>query len=182
MVIAPRCCASLIIVAQLHSLEASHRSPSGQRSKRFKFGFTFRVFLQRDARTPCQSIRNHDRGKKHIEVVAEFFRKKREDKLKGAKSEDDLKKQMEEIEKVISVGVCNASRERPSFFPRLGRTVPSVFVSQEGANLRSGYIAVVLPVEGSILPLATPGLAVRGPGGPEGSSLMPRVLKSLCVT
>lgn len=122
----PRYRASLIIVAQLRSLEAPHRSSSRQRSKRLlKFGFTFRVFMQpadrSHDRTPCQSIRNHDRGKKHLEVVAEFFRKKREDKLKGAKSEDDLKKQMEQIEKVISVGVCNASasRGRP-FFPSLG--------------------------------------------------------------
>ncbi|CAM9138640.1 unnamed protein product [Ectocarpus sp. 12 AP-2014] len=45
------------------------------------------------------SIRNHDQGKKHIEIVAEFFRKKREDKLKGAQSESDLKRQMERIEK-----------------------------------------------------------------------------------
>lgn len=47
-----------------------------------------------------QSIRNHDQGKKHTEIVAEFFRKKREDKLKGARSETDLKRQMDNIEKV----------------------------------------------------------------------------------
>ncbi|CAM9946757.1 unnamed protein product, partial [Laminaria digitata] len=45
------------------------------------------------------SIRNHDQGKKHVEIVAEFFRKKREDKLKGAQSESDLARQMERIEK-----------------------------------------------------------------------------------
>ncbi|CAM9459683.1 unnamed protein product [Scytosiphon promiscuus] len=45
------------------------------------------------------SIRNHDQGKKHVEIVAEFFRKKREDKLKGAQSESDLKRQMDRIEK-----------------------------------------------------------------------------------
>lgn len=56
--------------------------------------------------SPCfvlcisQSIRNHDQGKKHVEIVAEFFRKKREDKLKGAQSESDLKRQMDKIEKV----------------------------------------------------------------------------------
>eukprot|EP00904_Undaria_pinnatifida_P011381 jgi/Undpi1/7373/HiC_scaffold_22.g09846.m1 len=44
------------------------------------------------------SIRNHDQGKKHVEIVAEFFRKKREDKLKGAQSESDLARQMERIE------------------------------------------------------------------------------------
>lgn len=49
-----------------------------------------------------QSIRNHDQGKKHVEIVAEFFRKKREDKLKGAQSESDLKRQMDKIEKVIA--------------------------------------------------------------------------------
>lgn len=32
--------------------------------------------------------------------MEEFFRKKREDKLKGASSEADLKRQMEQIEKV----------------------------------------------------------------------------------
>ena len=47
-----------------------------------------------------QSIRNHDQGKKHVEIVEEFFRKKREDKLKGAQSESDLARQMERIEKV----------------------------------------------------------------------------------
>lgn len=48
----------------------------------------------------AQSIRNHDQGKKHVEIVAEFFRKKREDKLKGAQSETDLKRQIDRIEKV----------------------------------------------------------------------------------
>lgn len=51
-----------------------------------------------------QSIRNHDQGKKHVEIVAEFFRKKREDKLKGAQSESDLKRQMDKIEKVKGGG------------------------------------------------------------------------------
>lgn len=50
-----------------------------------------------------QSIRNHDQGKKHVEIVEEFFRKKREDKLKGAKSESDFKRQMDRIEKVRAV-------------------------------------------------------------------------------
>ncbi|CAM9985523.1 unnamed protein product [Ascophyllum nodosum] len=45
------------------------------------------------------SIRNHDQGKKHQAIVEEFFRKKREDKLKGASSESDLKRQMDQIEK-----------------------------------------------------------------------------------
>ena len=48
----------------------------------------------------AQSIRNHDQGKKHQAIVEEFFRKKREDKLKGASSESDLKRQMDQIEKV----------------------------------------------------------------------------------
>lgn len=39
-----------------------------------------------------------------MEIVAEFFRKKREDKLKGAQSESDLKRQMDKIEKVKGGG------------------------------------------------------------------------------
>lgn len=54
------------------------------------------------ASSRSQSIRNHDQGKKHVEIVAEFFRKKREDKLKGAQSESDLKRQMDKIEKVTA--------------------------------------------------------------------------------
>lgn len=50
----------------------------------------------------AQSIRNHEQGKKHRAIMEEFFRKKREDKLKGASSEADLKRQMEQIEKVWS--------------------------------------------------------------------------------
>lgn len=57
-------------------------------------------FLVASHSLSCQSIRNHDQGKKHVEIVAEFFRKKREDKLKGAQSESDLARQMERIEKV----------------------------------------------------------------------------------
>ncbi|CAM9438178.1 unnamed protein product, partial [Discosporangium mesarthrocarpum] len=44
------------------------------------------------------SIRHHEQGKRHTEVMEEFFRKKREDKLKGAESEVDLKRQMRNIE------------------------------------------------------------------------------------
>ncbi|CAM9873766.1 unnamed protein product, partial [Choristocarpus tenellus] len=44
------------------------------------------------------SIRHHEQGKRHVEVIAEFFRKKREDKLKGAESESDLQRQMRNIE------------------------------------------------------------------------------------
>ena len=55
-----------------------------------------------------QSIRNHDQGKKHVEIVEEFFRKKREDKLKGAQSESDLARQMERIEKVKIRGYVQA--------------------------------------------------------------------------
>ena len=62
-------------------------------------------FLISLIRVHCwQSIRNHDQGKKHVEIVAEFFRKKREDKLKGAQSESDLARQMERIEQVKLVG------------------------------------------------------------------------------
>lgn len=81
--------------------------------------------------------------------MAEFFRKKREDKLKGAQSEADLKKQMEEIEKVRRIpaargpGCCRfdrAPRPLPNaaiyVLPLLPHMVQSAF---EGDALRGAW-------------------------------------------
>jgi hypothetical protein len=62
------------------------------------------------------SRQHHDTGVKHKEKVSLFNKKKREDKLFGAKSEHDLKQQLASIEKAALQAVAQDREELPGMF------------------------------------------------------------------
>lgn len=59
---------------------------------------------------------HHENGAKHKERVALATKQKRDEKLHGARSEQDLKRQLAEIERAAREAVALDRTQDPAFF------------------------------------------------------------------